>query len=428
MSSPGDRDLVTRDRELPGLGLLLDATAFLAALRESLPSVALEAARLEYLRYKPGTNVLAAYRLQVAGEPVQVYAKSVSPAHRTKAARDLLRPGAHGPLGRGLVGLADGLTVVRAFPNDAKLPALVHLDRSARHGAPGLGLGPGSLTTLRYKPERRWVCRFDPAAGGRPVVLKAHGPHRFAAAVRGADAFRDGEVLRLAPRGPRWTDLQVLGAGWLGGRLLDTALAGREAQAALALTGRALAELHAQRVTSLPVLTREAEVASLQAVGQGVSWLLPSLRLPLGRVCGDLAARLAGAPPRQQPVHGDCYAKQILVQAGTVGLLDLDQAALGDPALDLGLFLAHLERDVLRGRLDASTLPGYRAALLQGYADLAGGTPEQVPLYTATSLLRLLPDPFRHREPAWEEQTRALFDRVQVLTTALPRPAASAQV
>ncbi len=424
MSSPGDRDLVARDRELPGLALLLNAPAFLSALREALPGAALEAARLEYLRYKPGTNVLAAYRIQVAGESVPVYAKSVSIANGAKAARDLLRPGVHGPLGRGLVGLADGLTIVRAFPNDAKLPALVHLDRSARHGAPGLGLGPGSLTTLRYKPERRWVCRFDPAGGGRPVVLKAHAPQRFAAAVRGADAFHDGEVLRLAPRGPRWTDLQVVGAGWLGGTLLDTELAGRDAQAALALTGRALAELHGQRVSSLPVLTRAAEVASLEAVVRGVSWLLPALASPLARIAGDLAARLAGAPPRQQPVHGDCYAKQMLVEAGTIGLLDLDQAALGDPALDLGLFLAHLERDVLRGRLHASALPGYRAALLQGYADLAGSWPERIPLYTATSLLRLLPDPFRHREPAWEERTHALFDRVQALTSTLPRLAA----
>lgn len=423
MLSPGERSLAAREPRLPGFGLLLDPAAFLEALREALPACDVASAHLEYLRYKPGTNLLAGYQARIGGRPVALHAKTYAAAEAGKVARELRRAGVPGPLDRATVPLPDGLGVVRAFPNDANLPGLRVLAEAVAHGetVAQLGLGVGELSALRYKPERRWVGRFDPAGSGRSVVLKAHTALRYTRAAQGAGAFREGRVLRLAPAGPAIPELHVLTAGWLPGSLLDSELVtGRATPAMLALAGTALAELHAQPVDGLAFRSRASEAASLVELATSISWLLPELAPRLPTFVHRVASALTEAPPLSRPVHGDCYAKQMLVDGPHLGLLDLDQAAAGDPAQDLGLFVAHLERDVLRGRIEGHRLLPLREAFFDGYRAEAGALPERVGLYTIASLLRLLPDPFRHREPAWERGTEALLARAEQLAAELP--------
>ena len=54
-----------------------------------------------------------------------------------------------------------------------------------------------------------------------------------------------------------------------------------------------------------------------------------------------------GLPVDGAPVlrHGDFSPDQVVVDAGRAGLLDLDEAVLGDPVADLGTFCAALARD-----------------------------------------------------------------------------------
>src|SRR6185312_3739303 len=86
----------------------------------------------------------------------------------------------------------------------------------------------------------------------------------------------------------------------------------------------------------------------------------------------ELAGRLAAEPPPPAPracLHGDVHPKNALVGLG-VGLVDLDQVAVGPAAVDLAGMLAGLR---YRRLTDAATgeeldLGG---ALLRGYA--AGG-------------------------------------------------------
>src|SRR5438876_804673 len=84
-----------------------------------------------------------------------------------------------------------------------------------------------------------------------------------------------------------------------------------------------------------------------------------------------LVRRLAGyleqSPAADLPIHGDFSPKQVVLTNGAVTLIDLDRSVRGDPALDLGLFLAHLEHDALLGCLPAGRLGPLRDALLAGY-------------------------------------------------------------
>ena len=129
-----------------------------------------------------------------------------------------------------------------------------------------------------------------------------------------------------------------------------------------------------------------------------------------------LVARLAEWPWRPRPIHGDFYAPQVLLSDGSAAVIDLDRAALGDPSVDLGTFLAHLEREVCAGRLPDGYSTQMTDALLEGYGRGAErpGT-EDVTTQAAAALLRLAQQPFREREPDWPTQTAALLTRAEDL-------------
>ncbi len=407
MLSSADRAVVEADPALADLGLLLDPEALLAALRVALPGLPASRGRLSYLRYKPAMSCLAGYELEVDGRTCHVHAKTVASPWSRKLARLAAAGAQPGALGFGQTWVASGRTLVRELPNDARL------------APPALDQG---CTILRYKPERRLVVRRESAAG--PQVLKAYAPREFLDAARGAAAFRSQGSVRLAPLGEADHDRRTVISGWLPGRLLTEELAaGRVTGTELEGVGQALAELHAQSARLQRVRTPEDEAAALLRIAADIARLLPAAAEPIRRVSEALVRQLRESRPRLAPTHGDFYAQQVLLDGPRVGVLDFDEAALGDPASDIGNFLAHLERDLLRGRMPPALDPLVRERLLAGYARHAP-LPAGVALQTAVALFRVSHLPFRHREPDWPERIQALLDRVIVLAG---RSAASAE-
>src|SRR5207247_2135027 len=68
----------------------------------------------------------------------------------------------------------------------------------------------------------------------------------------------------------------------------------------------------------------------------------PDLSARLRRLmeqCREIAADVE--PPILRPIHRDFYADQILISGDRMYLLDWDLCCLGDPALDIGNFIAH---------------------------------------------------------------------------------------
>lgn len=411
---PHDRELLARDRALPGLGLVLSPAELLAALKDALPEHTLGDPRLAYLRYKPRTNCLAAYALLLDGAPTFIHAT----AHRADAPEKLrnAREKRRGESPLAPLVLPPRVTV-RAFPTDRKLralrcvadaPARRRLLREALPEHPELW-GAG-LEVLRYKPERRLVARLR-AAGGGSALLKLYHKGDFGRAQAGAEAFARG-TLPSAPLLGVHPEGRVLIWRWLDGRPGDTLLENPEQAAAL---GRALAALHAQPAeTALPV-TRADEGGPLRAAAESVAYLLPELGARARALAASLAAQLRAAPPLRRTVHGDFSLDQVVVREGGVAIIDADTAALGDPAWDFGTLSAQLERAVIRGDLAAADVRAVCEPLAAGYADRAR-LPERTALYTAAGLLRLAPHAFRTRKPAWPDETRALIARAEAFS------------
>lgn len=421
MRSPADIELVRRDAGLPGLGHLLDPLALEAAIEECGGD---GPGRLElmYLRYKPGTNCLAAYRRPGSeGGPV-LYAK----AHGADAAIKLEKAAQDRPRTAG--GLLPRIllpslgVVVHSFPDDAKLSVLARLAVPAeRSRLLGRALGRSlpeeaiDLEALAYKPERRYVARVRSTEPGEgDVVLKFHLAERHLRAREAARTFETREVLVVPPCRRGSKRHRITAHGWLGGVALRRSIDEAVGPPSLARVGAALAELHSQDGGALRPRRRGARAAALRPLADTLGFLVPTLRDRAIRLAGCLAARGAERERSGTPIHGDFYDKQAIVMDDRVGIVDLDDAVLGDAGEDLGLFIAHLERDRLLGR-PLESFDELVGTLLEGYQRTAGRSVDSTRDFVAEGLLRLAHHPFRLNRPDWARETEEIVKRVEEL-------------
>ena len=421
MLQPLEADLVRRDDALPALATVLDPEAFVGALRPSLDATEVRQASIRYLRYKPGSSCLVAYQLEVGAaqlEPLIAYAK----AHRLDAPEKLDKARRSG----GAV-LRDRALVISLFPNDRQLDAMRPLASAAAR--PRLlrrllsrqpDLWTGTVRTLRYKPERRYVAQLQTRDGPR-ALLKVHSLERYQRAARSAKVFGSGESVRVPRRLGASKRHRTVALEWLPGRPLDEAIISGAADVGTTATvGAAIAQLHNQRLPrGLPTLDRNSEAVGLISLGADIGFVCPELAGAARRLAAWLAAHLVSRSDHCRAIHGDFNAGQVLLDGDRVTVFDLDRAALGDPTADLGMFIAHLERDVLRGALAPDRMAALAEGLLEGYAEAASRpAPAPVRLYTALGLLRLALEPFRARESDWPEKIEALLARAAAIAEA----------
>ncbi len=427
MLLPADTTVVQRDQTLPGLPTLLDPQAFASGLRTALPEADIGLARATYVRYKPKTNCLVAYRLEVAGTEIDVYAK----AFPTKAElhKDDQYPPVPSRFGPGHVVLDELAIAVYAFPNDYKLEVLTRLADEAERAHLLTKLfakkqpdfQDATLRRLRYKPARRYVAQLT-AKTGRQALLKIYADDDYPTASYATKAFKSRGPLRLPQRMGRSTRHRILALEWLPGQSLHKAMQDpRFELSAVRATGAALAGLHTQIPKRLMYISREVEVVPLLSAAVGVATVCPHLAERAYNLATHLAMGLLDAPRLNYPIHGDFSADQVLLTNGNVALVDLDHAVHSDPATDLGSFVAQLEYDTLVNDFPADQVEVLASELLTGYRlQTRRDLPARIDLYVAASLLRLAPHPFRYRNPAWPEQTDAILKRAEAIIKTTP--------
>jgi hypothetical protein len=144
-------------------------------------------------------------------------------------------------------------------------------------------------------------------------------------------------------------------------------------------------------------------------------------RAPFARAAAStLAERLATAAPelpttvQEVPVHKDFHAGHVLAVPEGVVVIDLDEARMGDPALDVAHLCAYL---------DASARPGaagVRAAFLDAYGAVAGPSPElRSAFFAAYSSLKIAKQTVTGRGPVLPSQAQAQTALTAVLRRGL---------
>ncbi len=342
MLSAEDRHVVAHEPELPGLRVVLDPDVFAELLTPELADARIESARVVYLRYKPRTSCLGAYRMWVRGRAVDVYAKALRPvdAHRLGKPDSKLRPSAIGPAR--LVFEDIGLCV-HVYPNDRKLRSLRRLESGEGRARILRGAVPerpelwnANVVRLAYKPERRFVAQLK--AGTRALASAKMHRRGAPAVLAGLDSLvESSEALRL-PRLLGRSERHGLAVWeWLDGDLLRGVLAGPEASAQpLYLTGRALAELHlSNSVENGDTKTlSEHRVAQVRRARAALESLHPRLHASARRIGTRVLCGLLERTTMPNRIHGDFYSKQVVVDGGCVGFIDLDAVRPGEPEED----------------------------------------------------------------------------------------------
>lgn len=422
MLNPHDVTVVARDPDLPGLRFLLDDDAALELLQEHCPHLKPSAVRCTYLRYKPHTSCLAAYTVTTTEGEQLFYAKTYPLSNSGKMEKILGRETNQATC-RPSTFEAPGLaTVFSAFPYDDELPAL-RLLTDAVLGKPLLTrivpertqLHAARMVPLRYKPERRFVARLD--VNDQPsAVLKIHSESRYQQARRATKSLGslyDVEIAKTIGHSDRHCSLLL---SWRTGSNLSTNMElGQAIAASFESAGTMLGKLHRQPMVKIPRRSTQYEIQEIQQQSQEFSYVEDAISTRLKRLTSQCADAIAGAVFQPVPTHGDFHSGQLLVEDGNASIIDLDDVALGNAAYDLGNFLAHLERACLQGTLRESEKQQFAEALLDGYESDASDLIDHrlVKCYTASGLVRLVHEPFRHRASDWQDQQERILACVE---------------
>lgn len=223
---------------------------------------------------------------------------------------------------------------------------------AARVAADVLG-GPVAVEMLKDKPGRRRTFRAN--AAGRSVIVKCYASDRAATVATRVAALAAGPPEPLVPSVLHLdVDRRLVVLSDVPGTPLRMAVVDGDLAACRA-AGSALAAWHGAWTGRHPPALRphaiEDELAILR--GRGVPNVDAGLRRPWSY---------------PTVVHRDLYEDQILT-GPVVGLIDLDDAHLGPPELDIGNLLAHL---ALLGDVAGSAAAVAADAVLAGYATAGG--------------------------------------------------------
>ncbi len=245
-------------------------------------------------------------------------------------------------------------------------------------------------TLVSHRPERRAVVRIEDSAGVRFAKVVPIGKfdrlvsrHQAICSLP-CFAFRTPAILSLDPK------LGVIEFESLSGVGLSS-LAKNDPRFAKAWrrTGRALRSLHRSTQCDLQVHDARAEVSLLRKRLHITQELARSVFERLSTHATGVMERLLEAPSPHRVIHRDFYDKQVVVSKDDrIGIIDLDTAAIGEPALDLANMLVHIELRVLQDELPERLGAKAARALLQGY-DPDDDTTRRLQTYCDAARIRL---------------------------------------
>jgi aminoglycoside phosphotransferase (APT) family kinase protein len=246
------------------------------------------------------------------------------------------------------------------------------------------------IRVLRHRPSRRCLLRYGFADGTLAVIgkLTCKGVHKRSLAVQArlfAAGFAVPEPLGAVSKLGLWLQREVAG------RPLAVMLGDPAATRAAAHAGELLATLHRQPCVDTAAWTIADELLVLNERLAALGRARPDLAARVHRLLEacQCAARLL-PKPRVCGIHRDFYPEQVLVAPGRLHLVDFDLYSRGDPALDVGNFIAHLIEAAIRETGDSTsydlpirTFEGAYRAVMPNIA------PGAIAIFTFLSLARL---------------------------------------
>jgi hypothetical protein len=316
---------------------------------------------------------------------------------------------------------------VPLFPYDPQLPQLkqwVDTSRVAQQmdavpgrsqrdaGSPSAGIE--AVEVLAYRLGRRCTLGISFTSDATGLVAKIMGRSALERALA-ADRH-------LRSQGTTDTELfadalpSLLGASQKLGVLLMEHVPGRslhdlwtvaECHEACGAAGRLLAALHAMTPGEGPARTLLEEWTALTTRMQLICTIFPEL-CSVWKMAEKRLESLMPEPDSQcAQIHGDFYDKQVLFEPGRVTLLDYDTLGRGEPAMDVGNFLAHGELRKMQDSASALRIEAGMVEFQRAYGESDVRPLEAVMWWKAMTLARL--SGLYALRPRWRNLSQSLL-------------------
>ena len=174
--------------------------------------------------------------------------------------------------------------------------------------------------------------------------------------------------------------------------------------------GEALAKLH-RHSSSAAGGSSFSDEDNLRQLAEHIVSLNPALADQARTLTQTLIDRLHAEQHVVTTIHGDFYAKQVLLNDDGVSFIDFDESRTGTAWVDVGNFVAKLIWSGLRDELPQQYVTDCRQHFLDGYhrtcrrSDAAA-----LSTHIAIGLLHCVPHPFRRGFSDWPRMMEALVD------------------
>lgn len=428
-----------QDPEFPGLSAALDVERVLDALASALPECRNGTRLLDGsvvdVRYRPGGPCWVLYHLKlrhgderstrqlVSGRVLRVGESPERPPEAlVERYRQRVDRGLHTPV----VALPDLPMLVYAFPVDASLPGLFDAsDGSALRARLGVLWQDRRVRVRRVRVRRLGYTPHARAAFAYEVLNEARGSGvpelrrlvgKMHAKKEPARLFADAWALWRMARGrvnlaPPVGYLPGVGLSLqemvpgerLGGLVEDPRFMGWARR-----VGRMLAELH---LVEAPLSSRRRPPEEAQTIHRWAGVLRairPDLAPRVDRLRDRLAAEVLARAEATAPIHADFHHTNVLVDGDELTFIDLDEAAIGDPMLDVGRFLASLRIPARRAFGEMGGLQEAGESFLEAYLRRRPADQRVARLFEASSLLIAAASAFRIQRATWVEEVAEL--------------------
>ena len=330
----------------PDLAALIDPEI----ARDRLEALGLDLAgvQADYIRHKPSETTIVGYTLLTpAGELERGYICRCDRPDRADAmwAKAVTLKSRVTPLGTAIARL-DRHTIFYPFPCDARLRSArwyvtprklkrTGLTALAPSGSPVSGTR-STVQVLRYKPERRLVVAVELVTAheaSRTLLVRYSTSSTAQSLAATATALRNAGISTPKPL-LQLEDGTVSVDEFIDGIELRSAVrAGRASHTDLPL---ALTRFHGASIEA-PQRSAWDELVAAAAGLDGLASLVPSIE----RLCTVLRRDLARTLPAPDAgpdvlLHGDLHDENVMITRDGVSFVDLERAARGPAAIDLG--------------------------------------------------------------------------------------------
>lgn len=453
---------IPTDPAVPGLGVALRADDLFEILSARLPEcregIRFTGGRAVDVQFTPGVGAQVLWKIK-AHDPETgrtgrqfifvraLHRNEPMPAEPTELVRRYKQIRSSKSMARQMpfrtpwLAVSNAGIIVNAFPLDPALPTLVDIaDPAAMKQALELlwqarraHVRRVRVATLSYTPGMRAAMRYEVLAEdtkslipelrhlvGKLDVLRS--PARLFAGHWTVWRRTFGRVSVPPPVGYLAVARLSLQEFLTGTRLSD--VAGKsEFAGKVRKTARAISAVHS---LTLPVLKHRGVEKEMAGIDRWAK-VLAQLRSAQANRIAELSRRMRSELTQRMKiaatVHADFHLANVLSDEHGVTLVDWDQAAHGDPMLDIGRFLSSLRVSAFRlnGTLDG--LADIEETFLSAYLDRTGDDERRARLFEAASLFTAATAPFRLQREGWQGYADLMIDEVErVLDLACSGP------